>query len=305
MFDPNFKALNKEQLIRLHINQMLNRIANMFEYRNLPKTIPRWAIERITQLEGFSIWAKDNSGDLYVFGGSLGGVPSPYYMPTEAIVTNPALKLNKTYNIYGEKVDCVIMPNDDYYTGVLPLFTKYAYMLAEAEISLKRVTINLRAPVVIQGDNESSILTGKQFFEDIEKGEKLGVISTKSFMDGLTTKPIGGNSQAIKDLIEEIQYLKASWLIDLGVNAAYNMKREVLSAAETIVNDDVLMPTIFNMLDNRKKSVERINELFGTAITVDFSSVWAENEKERKIELEAKEQEVSNDTKEINRDADG
>lgn len=76
------------------------------------------------------------------------------------------------------------------------------------------------------------------------------------------------------DLIEYQQYLKASWFNEIGLNANYNMKREKLSTTESQMNSDALLPLVDDMLEQRRLGVEKVNEMFGTNITVDFCSSW-------------------------------
>ena len=102
----------------------------------------------------------------------------------------------------------------------------------------------------------------------------------------------------IKDLIESIQYIKANWYNEIGLNAQFNMKREALNSAETTLNDDILHPTIDVMLQCRKKAVEKINKMFGTNITVELNSVWEQNKIEEDLLLQYQEAEVDNLKKE-------
>ena len=61
---------------------------------------------------------------------------------------------------------------------------------------------------------------------------------------------------------------------DLGLNANYNMKRERLNTQEVSMNVDALMPFVDSMLTERVEGVKRVNEMFGTDITVTLGSSW-------------------------------
>ena len=58
------------------------------------------------------------------------------------------------------------------------------------------------------------------------------------------------------------------------------MKRESLNSNETQLNDDMLHPFIDNMLKCRREALAKINEKYGTNITVEFNSAWKTNEVE-------------------------
>ena len=285
----NDKELLKKQII----SQMLTKTITIFKYGNLPETITDKDIEIITQVNGYSIW-KEVDGKLYVFYGSLGGEPNPYYLPTIAIIANPALRYNASLKIDEE---CVVMLNDYLYTGLMPLFNKYGSLLTEADISLKYAIINARVPALLQSDNDNTYKSAQEFFSKIEKGDGYGIIASKEFFEGIKSQDFY-KQPYIKDLIESIQYIKASWYNEIGLNAQFNMKREALNSAESTLNDDILHPTIDVMLQCRKIAVEKINKMFGTNITVELNSVWEQNKIKEDIALQYREAEVDNLEKE-------
>jgi len=77
-----------------------------------------------------------------------------------------------------------------------------------------------------------------------------------------------------------MQYTKASWFNELGLNANYNMKRESINSDESQLNDDALLPLVDDMLNCRRLAAEKVNAMFGTSISVDFASSWQDNQQE-------------------------
>lgn len=278
---------DKDYMVKQNVVQMLNKTTKLFKYDNLPDTIPVKDLETQLQVNGFAIF-KEVAGKLYSFVGGLGGVPNPYYLPTEAIVANPALKYNASLTI---DKDCVVMLNDHYYQGLMPLFSKYANLLAEAELSLKYAILNARVPALVQADNDGTAESAKAFFEKIEKGESYGVITSSQFFEGIKSQDFYKQTY-IKDLIESIQYIKGSWYNEIGLNAAFNMKREAINEAEATLNEDILYPMIDTMLECRKIAVDKINAMFGTTISVDLDSVWKQNRIQEKLALDQKKADV-------------
>ena len=278
---------DKKNCINTHIRYMLNRTQSMFKWSGLPDTIPQRDLELIIQCNGCAAFYKHNE-ELYAFSGGLGGEPNPYYMPTIFTIANPALKLSVNAKI---DKDCVIVPNDSMYLGLLPLFAKYATSLSENELSIMVALINSRIPALISSDNDAATKSAEKYIADIKEG-KLGVIASQAFFDGIKTQPYGAtaNTNIITNLIESQQYLRATWFNDLGLNANYNMKRESINSGESQLNDDALLPLIDNMLECRKKAVEKVNKMFATSISVDLASAWKDNQ----IELENAQQETEN-----------
>lgn len=298
IFDVAKHGLSKEEIYTQYISYMLDRTQRMFKYSGLPDTIPQRELELLLQVNGNATIGKDDSGNLYAFRGGLGGVPDAYYRPTISIVANPYLKLNKEYKI---NEDCVILLNDSMWRGLMPMFSRYASQLTEADITLRLALINARIPSLIVAENDIAKKDAESYLMKIEKGE-LGVIGTKKFFedqDGVKTSEFGVRSySAIKDTIEAIQYQKASWFNDLGLNANYNMKREAINDAESGMNEDSLLPLVDDMLECRKYGVEKINKMFGTNITVELDSSWKEVEidyKEKTPEETPEEKETPED----------
>ena len=213
---------DKKRLIHSYINYMLNRTQQMFEYTGLPDSIPQKNLELILQVNGNAIVTKVD-GDLYAFFGGLGGEFNAYYLPTIATVANPYLKFSK--NLVIDK-DCIVMTNDSLYQGLMPLFSKYASLLAETDVSLRFASINARVPEIVFADNDAVKESAKEYFEKIENGKELGVIGSKPFFEGIKTADYSSKASAtnIKDLIELQQYLKSNWFIDLGLNSNKNMR---------------------------------------------------------------------------------
>lgn len=272
---------DKEVCIGNRIAYQLARTQSMFKYEGLPDTVPARSLELYLQINGFVCWAKHN-GDLYAFFGGLGGEPDPYYMPTICTVANPALKLSERYRI-GK--DCVIMPNDSLYYGLLPMLKRYATLEVEAELSLYISTINSRLVSLIAAPDDPSMESAKKYLEDVIQG-KLGVIADSPVFDGIKVQPYGEKADtSITNLIELIQYTKASYFNEIGLNANYNMKRESLNTSESQMNNDALMPLVDDMFRQRKEKLKEVNEMFGTNISVDFDSSWEQNVKEMQAEL--------------------
>ena len=274
----SFGSVNDKEAGRYnYIAYMLNRTAQMFEWSGLPETIPERMLELQLQVNGFSCITEVENEGLYAFFGGLGGVPDAYYMPTECIVNNPALNFNKTLKI-GE--DCIIIRNDNMYSGLMPLCGKYAELLVENDITFRVMSINSRLSNVISAGSDRTKEAAKEFMKDIEAG-KLASIGEADFLEGVRVQPASvAATNRVIDLIEYNQYLKASWFNDLGVQANFNMKREALTPDEVQLNIKALMPLVENMLFCRQEAAEKINAKYGTDISVDFRGVWKDTQEE-------------------------
>lgn len=260
----------KKKLGEQHVFYMLDRTQVMFDYKNLPDTIPARNLEIMLQLNG-NVFFTQVDGKYYVFTGGLGGEPDVYYEPTIYTVANPALNFSKNLKI---DVDGVLIRNDSYGIGLLPIFQKYAALLAENEITMRIADINNRIMFLLSAADDRTKSSAEKFLSDVQDG-KLGVISDNAFLDSLKALPTATqNSVRLTDLIEFEQYLRAGWFNDLGINANYNMKRESISPDEAQLNDDALLPFVDDMLECRRIGLEKVNNMYGLDIKVNLASSW-------------------------------
>ena len=207
-----------------------------------------------------------------MFYGGLGGEPDVYYNPTIATIASPYLRFSGTYKIHEE---AVVIRHDSFEQGLLPMIRSFATMAVETELSLYIAMINARIPALISADDDRTYKSAEAFIRDIEKG-KLGLIFETKLLEALKTLPYGSlsASQTFTDLIEVTQYLKASLMNELGLQANYNMKRESLSMNESQMNDDGLLPFVDGVIESIQTGLDEYNQLFGYNIRVRKGSAW-------------------------------
>ena len=270
-----YNFIDKGESLADNIGYMLSRCQSMFTYKGLPETIPKRDLELLLQTNGNVCFVEVN-GDLYSLTGGMGGEPNAYHRPTKYTIANPALKLSKTYTIDS---DCVVVPNDSMYMGLLPLHRRYATKLVENDITMLLASINMRTTALISAADDATKASAEVFLKQLFEG-KLGVIGERALFESLKTQPYtgAGANNTLTNLIEMHQYTKASWFNELGLNANYNMKREAINSDESQLNEDALAPLVDDMLECRKTGLEKVNAMFGTNITVDLASSWKEDE---------------------------
>ena len=286
---------NKNEMLDSYVRYFLARLQCMFKYEGLPDTIPAKWFEHYLLCNGNCIIARVND-DLYALTGGMGNDATPYYIPAGYIVANPWLKtdggtLNKQYwtetiDVNGQhhEQDAVLIFNDTYSQGVLPMLNRYCSQLVENDISLNIADILARATINISTADDKTKASAELYLKRLRDGQ-LGVMSEQAFIEGLNIREFHYVAQSITPLIEYHQYIKASLFNELGLNSNYNMKRESINSNESQLNDDMLHPLIDNMLRERREGITRVNEFFGTDITVSFDSAWLENEKEEQAVL--------------------
>lgn len=289
LFGTDYTKFEKDKIIRYYIRKMLIKTQQMFEYENLPETIPKKDYLLIKQTHGSVTIAKADDGNLYAFRAGLGGKPNAYYLPTLAIVANPGLNFNKTFEI---DKDCVVILNDALYAGLMPIIEHNAYLLAECDISFKFACINIRIPALVDVPNDTAKAEAEEFFRQIEEGTKIGVIGDETFFDKLSVYNYANSDTSITHLIELKQYIWGTFLQEIGIQSTFNMKREAINEAEAGMSEDILIPSVDEMLEQEQIGWDKVNKMFGTNVKVRLSSVWENVRKKRELADELTESEI-------------
>lgn len=265
-----YDFLNKKRNIDTYIYNTLCKTQSMFKYHNLPETIPEKILEKFLQKNGFVCFTKYEN-DLYIFYGGLGGKQDVYYRPTICTISNPALNFSADLEI---DKDCVIVDNDSYRLGLIPIIEKYSAMLVENDISTFLATVNTRITTIFSGGDDITKNSAEEYLRNIFAG-KLGVIADNTFLNSLSINPASTTKDnSISALITQNQYLKACLLNEIGLNANTQLKKERLLTAEIESNSDSLYPFIDDMLECRRIGVDKVNKMFGTDIEVELNSSW-------------------------------
>ena len=260
---------DKHKLLKQFKSNQLNKSLTMFEWKNLPDTIPAVELEKMLQINGYAVIA-EYQGKLYAFQAGFSG-QDPYNQPTKAIVNNPALKNNTTYTI-GE--DCIVIKNDDMRQGLNGLYEYYGQRLIENQITMLMTDYNLRMPFTISSSDDQTTQSAKMYLKKIIDGS-LGVIGEQKLFKALSVTPTNSKQTAtFADLYGYQQFIIAQLNNTIGLATNNNMKRERLTTNEIEVNKNASYPLVDNMLKNRQQSVDAINEMFDADISVEYSSIW-------------------------------
>lgn len=260
---------DKKGLLKQFKESQLNKSLTMFEWQNLPDTLPMVELEKMLQINGYAIIAKYQD-NIYAFNGGFSG-QDPYNRPTQVIVNNPALKMNTTYTI---NEDCIVVKNDDMKQGLIKIYEYFGQRLIENQITMLMTDYNLRMPFTISSSDDQTTQSAKEYLNKIIDGS-LGVIGEQKLFKALSVTPTNTKQTAtFSDLYGYQQFILAQLNNTIGLATNNNMKRERLTTNEIEINKNASYPLVDNMLRNRQQAVEKINEMFGLNITVGYSSIW-------------------------------
>lgn len=291
-----------------YIKQYLNRTLHMFSWSGLDDVRYPYT-ELFQQLYGYAVLIYVNN-KYYLTKGVFGGECNEYYLPKQIIVANPwADKIpdfNRTYTI-GE--DCVLLKNDSNIQGMYQLINRFTSLLVENDISMLNTNIISRIVALMSVPDDQAKAEAQRYIKRIVDGD-FAIFAGESWTspDVVKAQPLTATSNAImQEQIELQQYLKGALAHELGINYAFNMKREALNSAETEMNSEYLVPMIEDMLECRKQFCRDAYDVFGLELDVELNSVWKTNKAEADMEddmLEAELQQITAETEKLEAEAD-
>lgn len=252
--------------------KLLNVCIGMFDYDNLPPLLPRREIELNLILTNHCVVFQDEKNSLLTANTNIYGY-DVYYNPTDAIFANPNLRFKKLSIgqnceiIYNNELrdNISYIPSD----GSLKTFIyRYARMLSDIESTINIYTVNSRLtsyPVASNDNVAQSIMT---FFKRLKNGRS-AVISDDAIIQEFRNVDINRNSihDGINDLLIARDKILEMFYRDIGVKM-YNPKKAQVTEDEIEVNNQLLLISKEDMLRERREGVERVNDMFGTSITV-------------------------------------
>ena len=262
-------------------NGLLLRSNQIFMYDNIPDSWDISLFEYTLQKNGELLIIKSDSDDLYFTDKfTYIGKKDFYDQFTKVNINNPNDSIvNGDHNIK----DLVIIKNNSLSISTSEFLSDYIELMIETVITLKTHLINTRNIFTLIATDNKSRENCLNFMKKLESGD-LNILMNNAFLDNVKLLNNNVNSDLIYRLIEVLQYLKASCLHELGINANYDLKRTVTTKSDIDINLDYLIPLVDNMLLARKSAVEKVNKMYGTDIKVYLHSTWL-NEKLKSEEL--------------------
>lgn len=257
--------------------KILNLLLQMFEYDGLPESIPQREIELNLLITGHCVIVPLRDGRLFAPLTSIFG-QDEYYQPTNAVFANPVIDYEYEWTI-GK--DCEIIYNSSlkdsmWYirtdNGLLTFISRYARMLADVESTFNIYCVNQRLTAVPVTEDQNVATSIKAFFKSLISGKR-EIITDNNLIEsfrnvdiiGRTTLKDGANDWLIaRDKILEQMYR------DIGIRM-YNPKRAQVTESELESNDQLLLISLDDMLKSREEGIERINEMYGTNISVSIN----------------------------------
>lgn len=275
---------------------------NLFDYKGLPKSLPKKEIESNLILTGHCvIFKKDN--ELVTTLTEPTGFDK-YYNPTYTSYAQPRLGSGRVYfnnadidNMIGRKG--VIVYNCDLQDNLLGaradgslrgFIGRYARLLSDIESTISIRLVNMREDYIPIADNENVKTSIKNFIKARKIGKR-SIVVDSSIVPNLKSVDINNShsTEKIYDLLIARDKIMECFFRELGIKF-YQPKKAQVNEEEMNANNSMLLYSIDDFLNERNEGFKRANEMFGTDISVEINP---------KVFSQLNESEVMNDEEKI------
>ena len=256
-------ALLNNRTYLQYYNRLLELAINMYEWKNLPKTVDERFLELTLFSDGMAVFFRDDIlGDLCLQC-MIGGNLDVYRIPIErtAYATNGyQMRLNNT--------NSVIIFNNYTHTNSMLDIEMFARRLYEID---RTIDVNVKAqktPVLIRA-TENQRLTLKNLYMQYDGNEPFIFGDKNLDMDGI--KALKTDAPYVADKLNILK--RQIWneaLTYLGIENSNTEKKERLVSDEVTTNLGGVEAQRFCRLNARRQAAKQINKMFGLNIQVDF-----------------------------------
>lgn len=285
-FQPYCGVCNVEKNFLTYFKFLTNKVIGLFKVEGLPETVDKNYFLTSVILKGRVCFTQFKN-NIYCLTGNIGGEPNAYYKPCDFIIANPILgsKQVKVRNRDGsnnikdlEGILVGITPLDlevsgDYpFGGYYPLIYQTAGLLADNISSINIAQINSRASVAFTADSPEQAASAEEVLKDIYEGRPYRVLS-QNILEKITTTPLAasGSTNTLTNLIESRRSIMQDFYNEIGIGYQGNAKRERVNTAEVGLMRGCLDVSITTAIKTLKEGIGRVNELFGTSITIELN----------------------------------
>jgi len=278
---------NFNNLFNFWVDKLTIEISSLWKYDNLP--FPQHEIEKMLIYNGKGLFVKSDKFKI----SNIGIVPYSRYGVTEysdkftsANWVTPLVSKSNINLIDSNEV--VEIYNNSYCYPTINIINRYAYILANIDISLKCALINLRQQVALISKNSKTKESIEQFYVKIECGESSVIVddSLTDMLENIKAIPLqSGTQDNIKTLLSCYDSVLQNFFNEFGIR--YNKdKKERMITSEVESDSQRLLFSVENMYNERKQAIEKFNEVFGYNVTFDYCDALKPNEEIINDEIE-------------------
>lgn len=259
--------MDKKQINKAVRDYLFATAMTMFKYDGLPDNVRPEDLERMLLENGELIFTKWRD-EFYIFQFTGAGKQNYLGEWDSYQVNNPYINCNA---VFTDK-DAVRVRNTDNAVSLAGMLDMYSELLSESYITLNMSDVNARLSFLISAGDNATKASAELFLKQVYDG-KQGIIGSQPLLESLSVNPLADHKD-FQSVIELNKFYYSDFFQKIGLTNLYNNIHDRISATETEFTATSIYPFVDNMKKNREQAIERINELFGLNVTVEFTSSW-------------------------------
>ena len=259
--------MDKKQINKAVRDYLFDTAMTMFKYDGLPDNVRPEDLERMLLENGELIFTKWQD-EFYIFQFTGTGKQNYLGQWDSYQVNNPYVSCN---HVFTDK-NAVRIRNTDNSVSLAGLLDMYSELLSESYITLNMSDVNARLSFLISAGDNATKASAELFLKQVYDG-KQGIIGSQPLLESLSVNPLAEHRD-FQSVIELNKFYYSDFFQKIGLTNLYNNIHDRISATETEFTATSIYPFVDNMKKNREAAVEKINQMFGLNVTVEFTSSW-------------------------------
>lgn len=259
--------MDKKQINKAVRDYLFATAMTMFKYEGLPDNVRPEDLERMLLENGELIFTKWH-GEFYIFQFTGAGKQNYLGEWDSYQVNNPYINCNQ---VFTDK-DAVRVRNTDNSVSLTDMLDMYSELLSESYITLNMSDVNARLSFLISAGDNATKASAELFLRQVYDG-KQGIIGSQPLLESLSVNPLAEHRD-FQSVIELNKFYYSDFFQKIGLTNLYNNVHDRISATETEFTATSIYPFVDNMKKNREQAIEKINQLFGLNVTIEFTSSW-------------------------------
>lgn len=259
--------MDKKQINKAVRDYLFATAMTMFRYDGLPDNVRPEDLERMLLENGELIFTKWQD-EYYIFQFTGAGRQNYLGEWDSYQVNNPYVNCNA---VFTDK-DAVRIRNTDNAVSLSGLLDMYSELLSESYITLNMSDVNARLSFLISAGDNATKASAELFLKQVYDG-KQGIIGSQPLLESLSVNPLAEHRD-FQSVIELNKFYYSDFFQKIGLTNLYNNIHDRISATETEFTATSIYPFVDNMKKNREAAVEKINQMFGLNVSVEFTSSW-------------------------------
>lgn len=277
-YPPKKREKNEPSYMKKEYYNMLllQKAMNIFDYQNLPPTIEKFYLELSLLMNG-TVGIIRHDDELIAVRGGYSGTPNIYGIGEK--YTYAQNKVNGTRDV---DIDIVVGRNNILGLPFYPIIEYCSSKMTDIDTSIDIAIINTRMTNIIGVQNEAQKKQVDILLDKMTAGQYTSVVDDKLIENGLSINKMldrGDVSDKISILLQAREDFLSQYLYEIGIALDGKAKKAQLISDELQGYEDYSAIGVDDMLAERIIMCDKINEMFGTDITVSLKKYCQSEER--------------------------